>query len=182
MASNHDNPILEKSYKILKKISEEELELAYNLLFNTFESSNKKSKLDDDVFVNGKKTIAIDFDGVIHSYTSGYTAPGIIKDGPVLGAFKWLEEIVHSDDMIAVFFSSRCKYDEFKPACEAWLIKCGVPEDIRSRILYSATKPPAWLTVDDRAWNFTGDNFPTLEEIRNFKSWVNTTTLKSGIE
>jgi hypothetical protein len=37
-----------------------------------------------------KYTIGVDFDGVIHSYTSPWVAPHIISDPPVVGALEWL--------------------------------------------------------------------------------------------
>ena len=36
------------------------------------------------------RTVLVDFDGVIHSYTSPFTTPDEIKDPPVPGAFEWL--------------------------------------------------------------------------------------------
>lgn len=38
----------------------------------------------------GKPILCVDFDGVIHSYTSGWQGETIIADPPVKGALKWL--------------------------------------------------------------------------------------------
>jgi hypothetical protein len=37
-----------------------------------------------------KLTICVDFDGVLHSYASGWKGAGVVADGPVDGAIEWL--------------------------------------------------------------------------------------------
>lgn len=165
----HDNPALEKSYKILKNLNEEELDAAYDILFNRFGNCTKFGKNDSNYC--GKKTITIDFDGVIHNNTSPYTNAGTIPDNPVKGVFKWLETLVYQNDFDIVICSSRCKYDEFKSSCISWFARQGLPEDIVNRLSFSATKPPSWIHIDDRVFLFIGNNFPSPDEIRNFKPW-----------
>ena len=37
-------------------------------------------------------------------------------------------------------------------------------------IHFPKEKPPAFLTIDDRAWQFTG-KWPSIADIRAFKPW-----------
>lgn len=40
-----------------------------------------------------QKTVAVDFDGVLHSYTSGGKGVDQIPDAPIAGAFDFLEAL-----------------------------------------------------------------------------------------
>ena len=52
-----------------------------------------------------KPTLVLDFDGVIHSYTSGWKGADVIPDPPVDGAIAFmLGALLHFD---VVIFSSR---------------------------------------------------------------------------
>lgn len=42
------------------------------------------------------KTICIDFDGVLHSYTSGWQGEDVASDPPVPGAIEWLREMIRN--------------------------------------------------------------------------------------
>ena len=54
--------------------------------------------------------------------------------------------------------------------------KLNKSQEIMSKISFPIQKPPAWLTIDDRAICFKG-TFPTYEEIDNFQPW-NTNGIK----
>ena len=41
-----------------------------------------------------RPSICVDFDGVIHNYTTKFEHPTIIPDPPVEGAIEWLSEVV----------------------------------------------------------------------------------------
>ena len=128
--------------------------------------------------------ICVDFDGVIHSYTSKWQGPSVIPDGPVPGAIKWLEDHLPVPEAlggcfvpkytgpIVQIYSSRSKSWLGRRAMKKWLIKHGLdPAYIREGILkFPIKKPPAFLTIDDRAICFNG-TFPTTAEMMSFKPW-----------
>lgn len=119
-----------------------------------------------------KKLVCIDFDGVLHSYKSGWQGPRNIPDPPVDGAIMWLSNLVcFSGFMIEVcIYSSRNKYFRGKATMRAWLLKHGLPKAQIGRIKFPTKKPAAWVIIDDRAIVFTG-KFPELNEIIDFKPW-----------
>lgn len=116
--------------------------------------------------MKGDPILCLDFDGVIHSYTSGWQGATTIPDLPVKGAFDFIfEAMKHFDVRI---YSSRSKEPGGIKAMQQWFYendfmpwtKLGWPE----------SKPSAFLTIDDRAIQFTG-TFPKIEELKQFKPW-----------
>lgn len=127
--------------------------------------------------------ICVDFDGVIHSYKSGWQGVGVISDEPVPGAIKWLEDHLQVPDAIcamapvyngpvAQIYSARSKSWWGRRAMKKWLIEHGLHSAyITEGILkFPSKKPAAFITIDDRAICFNG-TFPTTEEIMSFKPW-----------
>ena len=47
----------------------------------------------------GPAIVCLDFDGVIHSYSSGWKGPREIPDPPVPGAIRWIREFVFTLDI-----------------------------------------------------------------------------------
>jgi hypothetical protein len=133
--------------------------------------------------MNFKKIICLDFDGVLHSYKSGWKGARNIPDPPVEGAIEWLLELVGTqpENLCAMapparldvcIYSSRSKSFGGRRAMKKWLIRHGVDSGYFADklIRFPVVKPAAWLTIDDRAICFDG-NFPTIEEIENFVPW-----------
>ena len=114
---------------------------------------------------NDKFWITVDFDGVIHSYTTPWQGPDIIPDPPVPGAIQWLWRMVNNFNV--GIFSTRNFQDGGIEAMRKWLLKYGAPVD---SLFFPTEKVPALLHVDDRVWEFRGV-FPTVEYIKNFKPW-----------
>lgn len=127
--------------------------------------------------------ICVDFDGVIHSYSSGWQGVDVISDDPVPGAIEWLQEHLPVPDAlgghcvdhrgpVVQIYSSRSKERSGVKAMKAWLVKHGLPREyISDGILeFPTQKPAAFLTIDDRAICFTG-KFPSAQEIMSFKPW-----------
>jgi len=120
---------------------------------------------------SGLPTILVDFDGVLHSYTSGWEGADVISDPPVPGAIEWLWGIGGPDSGFEVcIYSSRSRQEGGIQAMKDWLREHGLDEDTLGRISFPTQKPAAFLTIDDRAICFEG-RFPTLKEIANFKPW-----------
>ena len=67
--------------------------------------------------------VSVDFDGVLHSYESGWRGAGTVKDGPVPGAMAWLVECVASNRVQIAIFSSRSKNPMGRWAMNQWLRK-----------------------------------------------------------
>ena len=119
-----------------------------------------------------KPTICIDFDGVIHSYERGWQ-DGAIYGSVVRGFFEWAEKAQKLFKL--VIYSSRSSTDEGRLAMGKWLADhmrqwSGDPLEFHM----AAEKPPAWLTIDDRALQFNGDwAHPQFEPdaMRAFKPW-----------
>lgn len=113
-----------------------------------------------------KKTIALDFDGVIHSYKNGWTGP-TPEDPPVDGALSFIE-FLQGEGYEVVLFSSRAKTKEGKEGTAKYLEKHNFP---KLKVYYE--KPEALLYIDDRGFRFTGDFGEAKEFINSgFKSWV----------
>lgn len=123
----------------------------------------------------GKPILCLDFDGVIHSYTSGWKGADIIPDPPVDGAIAFM--IGALDHFDVVIFSSRSNQPGGLAAMKKWLKEhAGATwypspagpglEDIR----FTTDKPSAMITIDDRALTFTG-TWPAIEALKEFKPW-----------
>jgi hypothetical protein len=115
-----------------------------------------------------KPAIAVDFDGVLHSYSSPWQGATVIPDPPVEGAIQWLERMV--EHFTVFIFSTRCKEISGPPAMLNWFKEYGLPEGVRRQLYFEAEKPPALIYLDDRAMTFTG-TFPTIDEINVFRPW-----------
>lgn len=122
-----------------------------------------------------KPILCLDFDGVIHSYDSGWKGAAIIPDPPVPGAIAFmLEALKHFH---VVIFSSRSNQSGGTAAMSKWMREhagnCWYEtpagpglEDVE----FVYEKPAAFVTIDDRALTFTG-TFPTIETLKAFKPW-----------
>jgi hypothetical protein len=126
---------------------------------------------------NSKPTLCVDFDGVIHAYTSPWTDAVTISDGPVPGAIQWLWKA--SEHFVVYVYSSRSKEPLARDAMCKWLFKClreeFGPDDPRSQyipLIFASEKPAAFLTIDDRALCFDGDwSKLDPEELLKFRPW-----------
>jgi ribonucleotide monophosphatase NagD (HAD superfamily) len=96
-----------------------------------------------------KQTIILDFDGVLHSYSSGWKGADVIPDLPTEGAREAVAKLRES--YIVVVVSSRCHQPGGIGAIREWLDKHGIVVDDVSN-----DKPPHVVVVDDRALRFEG--------------------------
>jgi hypothetical protein len=130
-----------------------------------------------------KPILCVDFDGVIHSYTSGWQGALIIADPPTPGALRWLWAATEWFDV--QIYSSRSKERGAIEAMLKWMRDNGEQEfnDSCHPMAYGSTeypitfareKPAAFLTIDDRALTFEGDwsNFgESPADLLDFKPW-----------
>ena len=124
-----------------------------------------------------KPILCLDFDGVIHSYTSGWKGADIVPDPPVEGAMRFIWDA--TERFRVLIFSSRSHQPGGKSAMQAWLTEhfrahwsadrttC---DDKLAEIEWPNEKPPALVTIDDRAIQFDG-TWPSLDDIEAFKPW-----------
>ena len=121
-----------------------------------------------------RKTVAIDFDGVIHRHVSKWTVSHEIHDGPVDGALDFIETVMEEFDVI--IFSARAADAAAQDAISNWMFEhwAAAGKDTRKLIEIkdiTAKKPHAIIYIDDRGWHFKG-TFPTMDELRSFESWT----------
>lgn len=125
-----------------------------------------------------KPILCVDFDGVIHSYTSGWKGADVISDPPVPGAIRALWVATEWWDV--QIYSSRTSQSGGIDAMRDYLLNFAIHEfgdkDVADRfmdaITFPAQKPPAFLTIDDRAICFEGDwSAFDFANLVNFKPW-----------
>ena len=152
-----------------------------------------------------KPILLLDFDGVIHSYKSGWQGVRCIPDSPVKGALQFITEATKYFNVC--IYSARSSQFLGKRAMKQWLkkeyINLGLsfqnqptPEDpffswicqtafadpwadevklatkrLLRKIKFPTKKPAVFLTIDDRAIQFTG-KFIHPKELLKFKSWT----------
>jgi hypothetical protein len=136
--------------------------------------------------MRNKPILCVDFDGVIHSYSSGWKGPTVIPDLPVPGALSWLWRATEWFDVQV--YSTRSKEPEGREAMLKWMLEYSRQEfgdghpmatidhrrdpGFEYPITFAEDKPPAFLTIDDRAITFEGDwsDFNPADLLQ-FKPW-----------
>lgn len=122
-----------------------------------------------------KPILCLDFDGVIHSYSSEWKGADVIPDPPVEGAIAFMLGVLNHFDV--AIFSSRSNQPGGIPAMQKWLREnagqCWNPspdgpglEDVR----FPTDKPAAFVGIDDRVLTFDG-TWPSSTDLLNFKPW-----------
>lgn len=146
-----------------------------------------------------KPLLCLDFDGVIHSYSSGWKGATNIPDQPVEGALEFLLAALGKFEV--AIFSSRSKHVFGRRAMKKWLrvqlrtwmeekkipwrdlphyvqdygappgyAEAPWPNMIVGMIKWPLFKPAASVTIDDRAITFTGE-WPSMDKLAAFKPW-----------
>jgi hypothetical protein len=143
----------------------------------------------------GKPILVLDFDGVLHSYTSGWKGPRNIPDAPVPGAMEFLYRA--TKEFNVQIYSSRSRYFLGRHFMKIWLrtylfdyaINKVRPvkdwsnyayydhedlsrwvEELLAKLKFPLMKPAAFLQIDDRAICFNG-TWPSIEDLKEFKPW-----------
>ena len=125
-----------------------------------------------------KPILCLDFDGVLHSYTSGWQGISVIPDPPVEGAIGFLWDAVEKFQVC--IFSSRSSSPEGIAAMRQWLNHYdelyweGLPARPRTGLTllidFPTEKPAAFIGLDDRVLTFTGE-FPSIDTLLKFQPW-----------
>jgi len=119
----------------------------------------------------------LDFDGVIHSYASGWKGVDVIPDPPVDGAMKFIWDA--TEHFRVAIFSSRSGQPGGISAMKAyvrghfmayWGTHATQADDKFTEIEWPTEKPAAFITIDDRALTFEGV-WPDVEALRAFQPW-----------
>lgn len=120
--------------------------------------------------------LCLDFDGVVHSYTSGWKGADVVSDPPVEGVFVFIATMLDAGWEVAIY-SSRSHQRGGIIAMRAWLYRYSGNMWYDSpagkgmeNVTWPDHKPSAMVTIDDRAITFTGQ-WPSLEELKTFKPW-----------
>lgn len=124
--------------------------------------------------------LCLDFDGVCHSYTSGWKGADVIPDPAVEGLFPFLMEAVGPFQVH--IFSSRTHQEGGVEAMKKWFQdefdiwkSC---QDVSGLEIYNICeslhfpdhKPSAKVSIDDRAITFKGF-WPVVGDLLEFKPW-----------
>lgn len=121
-----------------------------------------------------KPTLCLDFDGVIHGYDSGWLGVSKIPDDPVPGALTFIRDALTYFEVS--IYSSRSGMPDGIPAMKNYLRRYAAEQfgedeiGWLERVQWPTMKPPAFVTIDDRALTFTG-MWPSFAELLAFKPW-----------
>jgi hypothetical protein len=126
-----------------------------------------------------RRTICLDFDGVVHEYKAPWAGATVIPDGVTKGFFEWADAaaehfdlVIHSarskepggcEAMMAWLYEERRKWREAGGVSVAtWPVVFGFP----------IGKPQAVIYIDDRGLRFDGDwSAIDPKKLLAFKPW-----------
>ena len=106
-----------------------------------------------------KKTILVDLDGVLNTYSGEFEEdyiPPIRK-----GAACFIETL--AQNFTVKIFTTRNKLLAAK-----WLIDNNIDKFIED---ITNIKEPSWMIIDDRCIQFSGDYEKTIETLKDFNVW-----------
>lgn len=121
-----------------------------------------------------KPILTLDFDGVIHSYQSGWMGADVARDPPVPGAAEFISEAVQH--FVVHIYSSRSHETQGVLCMQKYVRQMLIDEfqgdgfDIFEQIVWPMQKSPAFVTLDDRALTFDG-TWPSIEALKAFQPW-----------
>ena len=118
-----------------------------------------------------RSILCLDFDGTIHSYVSGWQGQNVITDAPVTGAFDFIRDAMQ--DFNVHVYSARSGLPGGIDAMKAWFIQYGWQGDANGEpegLSFPTCKPPAHVSIDDRAVTFTGE-WPDMNTLKSFRPW-----------
>jgi histidinol phosphatase-like enzyme len=111
-----------------------------------------------------KKTIVFDFDGVIHTYVSGWQGIDVIPDPASVEVIEAIKTL-RSEGYEVIVVSTRCAEEKGLKAVKQYLAANGIEVDG-----VTAYKSPALVYVDDRAVCFR-PGMDLVDAIKTFRPW-----------
>lgn len=132
--------------------------------------------------VNGKPVLSLDFDGVCHMYTSPWTGPDEVTDGPVPGLFEFLEK---AKEVFSIHIYSARSHQPggieamkqwFEAYYNDWMFKQHPSMPLSTQypcpeyLVFDTVKVGALIGLDDRVLTFDG-TWPDPVELLNFRPW-----------
>ena len=153
--STYDKPIISNGLEIIT--DNETIDESVNRIVDYLEINNWIKSTKEISNLDKKKTISVDFDGVIHKYSKGFQGLENIYDGLMEGCVESLKEL-HDKGFKLKILSSRPK-----EVIEPWLVKNNIDYLFDG---VSNHKFPATIYIDDRGYHFK-DWETTLKEIMN---------------
>lgn len=116
------------------------------------------------------KQICLDFDGVIHSYTSRWVGPTHIPDPPVEGAIQFIHNCM-DNGLGVMIYSTRNSSPGAIQSMLDWLNIHGLKYHYREKIQFPTDKPiMASLFIDDRGFQFNGV-WPSVQYMKEFQPY-----------
>jgi hypothetical protein len=112
-----------------------------------------------------QRTHAFDFDGVFHSYKSGWTGP-VPEDEPVEGAVEFTHWARERDLLLEIFTRRVHPSHRDREEALAGIYRYLEHYDFAKGLIVTAEKPNALTYWDDRAFRFQGD----FEEVKRIIS------------
>lgn len=133
--------------------------------------------------------LCLDFDGVIHSYISGWKGTYRIPDPPMPGAMQFICDALDAGFSVHIY-SSRSSNLLGRWAMKRYIARAlaehweggsnsitfaeaecwGDAASVVNRLHFPWFKPSAMVTIDDRAIQFKGE-WPKPDDLRKFKPW-----------
>jgi hypothetical protein len=121
--------------------------------------------------------VVVDFDCCIHGYESGWKGEDVAFDPPVPGAIEWLHSAVRHLDIHV--HGARSATSAGRVCMQVYILGhahrvFGNAEgsQLVEQLKFPEHKPPAFLTIDDRAITFDG-RWASLDpqKLREFRPW-----------
>lgn len=126
--------------------------------------------------MQNRQTVVFDFDGVIHSYRSGWKGATIIPDPVVPGIADVIKELMDLGYWVVVV-STRCSAPGGTEAVMKYLDDNSI--EVHDVL---ADKPPAICYIDDRAIRFNGRTEGLVDEIKSFTTWLDETDMNPPVK
>ena len=125
------------------------------------------------------KTVAIDFDGVIHDYRNGWEGYSVIGGEPVPGIFDEIRRLTEAGYEVVIVTSRALVHEGLNEVIE-WLERYGLKHG-RHYEYVTAEKIPALAYIDDRAVTFR-PGMDLLFVVKHFMPWMNDKPIQSALE